>query len=36
MVVCASLWWLSMSRHADELERRRERMIEELAKSTED
>lgn len=36
LVVCASLWWLSMTRHADALERRRERMIDELAKSTED
>jgi len=36
LVVCVALWWLSMSRHADELERRRERMVEELAKSTED
>lgn len=36
LVVCMAIWWLSMSRHADELERRRERMVEELAKSTED
>ncbi len=36
LVVCVALWWLSMTRHADELDRQRERMVEELAKSTED
>jgi hypothetical protein len=36
LVACIAIWWLSMSRHADELERQREKLIEELAKSTED
>jgi hypothetical protein len=36
LVACVGIWWLSMSRHADELERQRERMVEEIGKSTED
>lgn len=36
LVVCVAIWWLSMTRHADELERQRERMVGELAKASDD
>ncbi len=33
VIVCAALWWLSLERNADELERHREQMIGEIAKT---
>ncbi len=31
---CFAVWWISLSRHADELERQREKMIEAIAKTS--
>jgi hypothetical protein len=33
LVVCAGLWWLAMERHADELERSREKLLDVIAKT---
>ncbi len=33
LIVCVALWWLSLERNADELERHREQMIGEIAKT---
>ncbi len=34
LLACFAIWWISLSRHADELERQREKMIEAIAKGS--